>query len=58
MDELIKALNLIKETCKAQEQCEKCPLSRSEECLIVNSDPSDWDIQIEPIQVKGLKIGL
>ena len=50
MDELIKALSLIKETCKDQEQCEKCPLSRSEECLIVNSDPSGWDIQIEPIQ--------
>jgi hypothetical protein len=50
MDELIKALNLIKETCKNQEQCEKCPLSRSEECLIVSSDPSGWDIQIEPIQ--------
>lgn len=50
MEDLIKALNIIKDTCKRQEKCKTCPFSLNEDCLIINSDPSGWNIQETPVQ--------
>jgi hypothetical protein len=51
MDELIKALKLIKETCANTDKCITCPLcSGSDDCLINENTPSDWNIQDEPIK--------
>ncbi|ACA43433.1 hypothetical protein HYI07_03850 [Clostridium botulinum] len=49
MGDLLKALNLIKETCDKQEGCKKCPLSSEDICLITEHCPSEWDVQTEPI---------
>lgn len=49
MEELIKALNVIKETCDSQAKCEKCPLSKDDDCMITYNEPSSWDIQQKPI---------
>lgn len=49
MENLLKALQLIKETCTEQERCQKCPLSSDDECLITQRSSSDWDVQDKPI---------
>lgn len=48
MEELIKALNTIKEECKKHGNCDECPIGNDDcDCLVGDSSPEDWNI-IEP----------
>lgn len=54
MDELLKALNVIKNECRSHEHCDDCPLrikdgSSSVEgyCSIINDKPDHWDLVAE-----------
>ena len=45
MEELTKALELIKKTCMDYDNCAICLLgSKDEDCLILQSEPNDWKI--------------
>lgn len=44
MEELIKALNLIKTECEKHGGCDECPMCRYGECVINTDTPSDWKI--------------
>lgn len=51
MDELLKALNVIKNACRSYEYCDNCPLrikdgSSSFEgyCSIINDEPDHWNL--------------
>ena len=43
-DELMRALELIRNTCKSNENCNTCPLRTSNwiSCDVINSRPEDW----------------
>lgn len=52
MEELIKALKLIKVTCEEQEDCRDCPLGcQDDDCLINGCLPGEWNIADEPIVI-------
>lgn len=50
MDELLKALKLIKQTCARQECCKVCPLrvedmTNGKTCELANKNPDQWDLK-------------
>ena len=45
-DDLLKALQLIKETCEKHDDCEECPLSTAcGDCGVQELAPADWKLQ-------------
>ena len=45
-DELLKALQVIKEECVKHELCKNCPmLNSSDECGVNADDPSEWSLE-------------
>ena len=50
MEELTKALELIRKTCIDNSNCGRCPLGNSfEECLIAKESPDEWNIEGEQV---------
>lgn len=51
MDEkkLIESLTLIKNICKENDRCRKCPFGQGDECLVTNKSPEYWKIEQTPI---------
>lgn len=49
MEKLIEALKLISHICDIND-CNHCPLSADDECIITEGNPSKWNIQDEPIK--------
>ena len=45
IDEVLKALELIKKTCEEQAGCDTCPFGNTDGgCKINEENPSNWDI--------------
>lgn len=44
-EEILKALETIKNTCKHQDECEYCPLSKNTTCVLQDQPPQDWKIR-------------
>jgi hypothetical protein len=45
-EELLKALELIKETCKKCDECEDCPLANSAgNCGVKQEVPEEWKLK-------------
>ena len=54
-EEILKALRVIKETCKEYGSCSPCPFSRNGSCVITNVSPHNWRINEDSIVFwKGL----
>ena len=48
--EILEALNMIKDICDEQEDCETCPFAdRVEVCHIQTKAPQDWDLRKERV---------
>lgn len=50
-EEIIYALQVIQDTCKAQQEfdpCGNCPLSKNGDCVLQNSFPEDWKLRKSP----------
>lgn len=49
MEKIIEALHTIKDECKKNTNCSKCPLGTTGgACKIVRNDPEDWEINDIP----------
>ena len=49
-EEIINALKVIQDTCKAQttHPCRSCPLSKNGDCILQEQAPEDWKINPSP----------
>lgn len=50
-EEIIRALGIIKDTCKEQTErnpCENCPLSKNSRCILQEQTPEEWKIKKSP----------
>ena len=49
-EEILKALQVIKSTCKQYDNCDRCPLSKNGTCVLLEQPPENWKIvNKEPI---------
>jgi len=60
MEELLKALRLIKNTCCQHERCSKCPLCTGESkngfyCYMDDKLPYEWELVDEAPKIKLFK---
>ena len=50
-EEILDALQVIKDTCdeieEQKEGCYKCPFSRNGLCIILDKEPSRWELNFE-----------
>lgn len=53
-DELLKALQLIKETCENNDNCASCPLYSCDnlECGVTSKTPATWKIEKREVYFK------
>lgn len=54
-EEILKALQIIKKTCEKQEGCEKCPLSKSDFCMVQGYPPQEWRIKTQETTWKAFE---
>jgi hypothetical protein len=49
-EEIITALKIIQDTCKAQglDPCHNCPLSKNDTCILQDQAPEEWKINPSP----------
>lgn len=49
-EEIINALKIIQDTCRAQtvHPCYNCPLSKNGDCVLQEQSPEDWKISTKP----------
>lgn len=44
-EEILKALQTIQDTCEQYEDCETCPLSKNDFCVLQDHPPHEWRIK-------------
>ena len=54
-EEIVKALKTIQCVCEQQKECETCPFSKNETCILQMEAPIDWDIADKEIVWKAFK---